>query len=281
MDHFTKALEHAQRDGTSVREWVQPERPRPYSETANEVYGRGVALDIQWMQGRHLLCEPGHEDPVVADTYRLLRTQVLQRLRPHGWKRLAITSPGPKAGKTLTSINLAISVARNGKQRVVLIDADLRKPSIAHELGIEVDAGLIDYLGAETALEDVALNPDSIPNLTIIPGRRVESIDAKPELLGSERMQRLLDQVVLSIDPALVIVDLPPVLVGDDAIRVGEYIDGVLLIIEEGSTEVEELKRAAELLESFNLIGSVLNKSVEKRKGMAGYYYTYANDGAG
>lgn len=276
MDHFSKALEHAQRDGTSVRDWVAPDRGSQEPQPGREVLGRPMSLDLDWLAEGHVLCGPGREDPVIADKYRLLRTQLLQRMRPNGWKRLAVSSPGPRAGKTLTSINLAISTARNGRERVVLVDADLRKPTVAHDLGLDVDAGLIDYLRGEKAVEDIALTLQEIPNLTVIPGRQVESSRAQPELLGSERMQVLLEQVVWSSDPALVIVDLPPVFVGDDVIRVGEHIDGVLMIIEEGSTDVEELKRAAELVARFNLIGTVLNKSMEKTKELGGYYYTAA-----
>lgn len=279
MDHFSKALEHAQRDGTSVRDWVQPSPSAPSTAPAGEVTGRAVSLDPDWLRSEHILAGPGKEDPVVADKYRLLRTQLLQRMRPHGWKRLAVTSPGPRAGKTLTSINLAISTARNGQQRVVLIDADLRKPTVAEALGIDADAGLIDFLGGDSALEEVALYVEDVPNLTVVPGRRLEGCDAKPELLGSERMQQLLDQVVWGVDPAMVIVDLPPVFVGDDVIRVGEYLDGVLMIVEEGSTDVEDLKRAAELVAKFNLIGTVLNKSMEKTRELGGYYYAYARAG--
>src|SRR4029077_16593111 len=101
------------------------------------------------LHSRHILCGRGKEDPAVSDRYRLLRTRVIQALKLNGANTLGVTSAGPKDGKTLTSINLAISLAREGSFKVVLIDADLRKPSLADDLGIAVSKGLIDYLSSD------------------------------------------------------------------------------------------------------------------------------------
>jgi capsular exopolysaccharide synthesis family protein len=277
MDHFSKALEHAEREGHRVRKWVQPSPVHSelrIQHVGDAVVGHRISLDLKHLSNRHILSGDETENAVIADKYRLLRTQLLQRMRVNNWSRLAITSPGPKAGKTMTSLNLAISIARDGNQRVVLIDADLRKPSIASELGLEVEFGLIDYLAGEVGADEVALISEEIPNLTIVPGRCIVGDEVRTELLGSSRALALLEEISRSGEPTIVLVDMPPVFVGDDVILLAEHLDCVLLIIEEGATEIEEMTTAADLLRQFNLIGTVLNKSTEKQKDLSGYYHT-------
>jgi protein-tyrosine kinase len=271
-DPISKALERAQRDGASVRSWVAPAARERAAVASAEVCTRRVALDPDHLAAHLVLSGPGHEDPVIADRYRLLRTQLLKRMLANGWTKLGITSAGPKAGKTLTSINLALSIARGGNQRVVLVDADLRKSSTADDLGIDGSVGLIDYLTTDLSLDAVAVSPTDLPNLMIIPGRRVDLSASTPEVLRSPKMIDLLHRVSAGTEPAIVVVDLPPVVVGDDVITVATHLDAVLLVIEEGGTDVNELKKAAELLADFNLLGSVLNKSTEKNKDVEGYY---------
>jgi protein-tyrosine kinase len=271
MDPISKALERAQRDGGSVRSWVAPAARERVAPPAADVATRQVVLDPDHLASRLVLSGPGHEDPVIADKYRLLRTQLLKRMLANGWTKLGITSAGPKAGKTLTAINLALSIARGGNQRVVLIDADLRKSSTADDLGLDGSIGLIDYLTTDLTLEAVAVSPSELPNLMIVPGRRVDISESTPEILRSAKMTDLLTRVN-GTEPVITVVDLPPVVVGDDVITVATHLDAVLLVIEEGGTDVDELKKAADLLADFNLLGSVLNKSTEKNKEVEGYY---------
>jgi len=278
MDQFSKALENAERQGHSVKDWVRP-APTPVAEEPDgaaqlQLASRSVELDYDFMRAHRILTGLGTDDPVVADKYRLLRTQLLQKMRAQGWTRLAVTSVHPKAGKTMNSINLAISIARDGNQRVVLMDVDLRKPSVGDDLGLEVSSGLIDYLSGDAEMSEVAVVSEEIPNLTIVPGRRLASEDISPERLSSGRMLEFLNMISAGSEPTIVLADLPPLFVGDDVILLGEHMDCVLLVVEEGVTEVEDLKKAGEMLAPFNLIGSVLNKSAEKRKEFSGYYHT-------
>lgn len=282
MDPFSKALEHAERDGHSVREWMKPttaQSAAPVQEPASVFEPRPVELDPRHLHSHLVLTGTNLDDPVIVDRYRVLRTQLVQRMKAHDWSRLAITSPGPKAGKTLTATNLAISIARDGSQPVVLIDADLRKPTIAETLGIEGGAGLVDYLKGDAAMEQVAVAAADLPNLLVVPGRPAEPDEARPELLSSPRMLTLLGEVAQRDRWTAVIVDLPPVFVGDDVMVLAEHMHGVLLIVEEGATEIGELTGAAELLAKFNLLGTVLNSSTEKRREYADYYYAASSNG--
>ena len=277
MDHFSKAIENAERQGHSVKDWVRPASPQPEARPGGaaqlQLAARPVQLDYDHMRSHKILSGSGTDDPVVADKYRLLRTQLLQKMRAQGWSRLAITSVHPKAGKTMNSINLAISIARDGNQRVVLMDVDLRKPSIGDELGLEESLGFVDYLTGDAEMSEVAVTCEEIPNLTIVPGRRPESQEILPERLSSGRMLEFLNTISTGSEPTIVLADLPPLFVGDDVILLGEHMDCVLLVVEEGVTEIEDLKKAGEMLQPFNLIGSVLNKSAEKRREFSGYYH--------
>lgn len=280
MDHISKALERAKSEQQSVRSWVRPEvSPEPDArggvrETVRveELRRDLVTLNPEVLKANHVLCGPASDDPAITDKYRLLRTRLLQLMSPQGWSKLGITSPGPRAGKTLNALNLAISIARDRNHHVFLIDADLRKPALAQTLGLDPDLGLIDYLASDVPIRDIAITPEALEHLTIVPGREVESVAEALGYLKSKKMSRLLDELDRSTGSTVIIVDLPPVLIGDDVITVASLLDTMLLIIDEGGTDLEDLKGTAELLEPFNLIGTVLNKSTERSRDVGGYY---------
>ena len=271
MDHISKALERATSERLSVRGWVQPLAPDMGRPTPVELPERRVAVSRAHLKAHHILSGRSEEDPVVSDRYRLLRTRIGQVMRQEGWSSLGITSPGSQAGKTLTSLNLAISAARDSSFTVVLIDADLRKPSIATDLGIDVERGLIDYLKGECSIDDMLVRPD-FENLIIVPGRRSDS-DVVPELLTSPRMKQLVDSVRGRDSSRVVVVDLPPALVGDDVVALAPLLDALLLVVSEGQTLIDELRQASELLKNFQLIGTVLNKSSNGTRHIDGYYH--------
>lgn len=280
------ALERAQsehrgvgtRSASSVRSWVQPAAQKLKKSSVAAVARREVQLDVELLKRNHVLCGPGLEDPNVSDQYRLLRTRVLQLMRAKRWHSVGITSPGAKAGKTLTSINLAISVARESNHDVVLIDADIRKPSIAVDLGIAVENSLADYLTGNCSLDGLLVSVAGVPNLTIIPGDQPHGTKPEPERLKSERMSDLLMNFTNLSRRTVVIVDMPPVLLGDDVIAVAELLDSMLIVVNEGVTNVDDLKEAAQVLADFNLMGTILNRSSLKPKDFAGYYRAGAAD---
>ena len=281
MDHISKALERAKSERKSVRDWVVKPEPshQPAQGLADEseaVVGPGRAVDVdrEVLKANHVLCGPSVDAPEITDKYRLLRTRVLQLMKPQGWTKLGITSPGPRAGKTLNSLNLAASIARDGNYHVVVIDADLRQPALAQTLGIEPELGIIDYLSGRASLNDIVMAPSAFENLSIIPGRHSESDAEAPEFLRSRRMSQLV-QNLEGASSTVVLVDLPPVFVGDDVIAVAPLLDCMLLVIDEGATTQDEVTGTVELLKDFNLLGTVLNRSSERHKEAIGYYQSY------
>ncbi len=208
----------------------------------------------------------GEQDRVGLTAYKMLRTQVLQRMTSRGWNTLGITSPAPADGKTLTAINLAISLARELNYTVLLVDADLRNPSIHKYFGMHVDLGIGDYLLNGAAMEQVLVNP-SIERLVLLPGRT--PVENSSEILASPAMGNLVQELKSRYPSRLVLFDLPPVLSADDALAFAPFVDAFLMVIRDGKTGRTELEHAMEILKDATIIGTVLNASDEK---ISAYY---------
>lgn len=193
-----------------------------------------------------------------AEPYRQLRTQVLQKLRANNWKTLAITSPNGNAGKTLTAINLAISLSKEVNQTVMLVDLDLRDPSVLSTLEIEVDYGLVDHLKGDVSVGDILVNP-GLERLVILPGKA--DINYSSELLSSPEMKNLLTDLTSRYESRIIIFDMPGLLVGDDTLAFAPYVDAALLVVEEGVTTPDDVQRSLQMLEGTNLLGTILNKA--------------------
>jgi protein-tyrosine kinase len=214
-----------------------------------------VAKDI--LQDRRIIT--GFDQGAFIDAYKILRTQVLQRLREQNWNSLAITSPGFNEGKTLTAINLAISLAMEVNYTVLLVDADLRHPSVHSYFGIDAEYGLSDYLTTDKPLSELLVHPGEIPGFVILPGGKPLANSA--EMLNSPKMARLVEELKARYPSRIVIFDLPPLLSAADTLAFSPYVDAALLVIEDGKTQIEDAKHAFELLRGTNVIGTVLNKS--------------------
>jgi capsular exopolysaccharide synthesis family protein len=197
----------------------------------------------------------------LTDIYRMLRAQVLRNLRATDSSTVAICSANSGEGKTLTAANLAISMAMEPNQTVLLVDLDLRRPRIQEYFGLkEVEAGLCDYLDGKADLADAFANP-GIHGLVLLPVRR--RLINSSELLSSPRMQHLLSELKGRYSDRIVIYDLPPLLATDDSLVVLPYIDTSLLVVREGVTRAGEIQRSLRLLENHKLLGTVLNDSAE------------------
>jgi capsular exopolysaccharide synthesis family protein len=210
------------------------------------------------LRQHRVLVGDGNSDELTA--YRMLRTQVLQRMTANRWSTLAITSPGAGQGKTLTAINLAISLGRDVHHTALLADFDLRKPGIHRHFDFDPKHGISDYLLYDTPLHEMLFNP-GIERLVILPGR--EPLFNSSEMLTSPKMTQLVSELKTRYPSRFVLFDLPPLLSADDALAFTPYVDAVLLVLEEGKTEKEEVQHAIGLLQHANILGTVLNKSEE------------------
>lgn len=277
-DPISKALARAQGENASVRDWALPKNeasghvPGMPKRTA-EPLGDVVELDEEELRFRNVLAQNEQEQSLIADRYRLLRTRIRQVMTPKGWTKLGITSPSSQEGKTLTAINLALAASRDAESRVVLIDADLRRPAVSKYLGLQREKGLQDYLVGSATLEEVVCRPANFPNLSILPTQLSEYSALSSESLGSNRLQSLMAE--LDQEGALVIVDLPPTLVADDVISLGPLLDALMIVIRDGKTRSDDLEQTAALLSDFNVLGTVLNGVDEDTRGLYGYYYAH------
>lgn len=208
----------------------------------------------------------------VQEAYKTLRTNVRFFLQSKGCKRISITSPVAGEGKSITLLNLAISVAEDG-HKVLLIDADLRRPALARLLVEKATPGLSNVLAGLDNAED-AIRRELYPNLDVL-----FSGDVPPnpsELLGSEKMRELVATMSEKYD--YILVDTPPVNVVSDASIVANLLDGVLLLVRQGSSRKDSVKRAVANLELTGIkpLGFVLN-GVDLNRGKSyGYGYNYS-----
>lgn len=228
---------------------------------------RTVILDPEVLRDNRIVM--GLYNDHRADVFRVLRTNVLRQLRKNNWNSFAVTSATPGAGKTFVSLNLAIAIALEGNQSVLLVDADFRRPLLARYLGLPVEAGLVDYLEGGTALESILINP-GIPRLVVLPGR--DSPVNSSELISSPRMSALIHEMKARYESRIIIYDIPPLFVADDALLLMPRVEGVLLVVEDSRNTAEELEGSIHLLEHTNLLGLVLNKS---RQSLPRYQYPY------
>jgi capsular exopolysaccharide synthesis family protein len=262
MERIKQALERARQE--QVRQMgsgtmhplapiESPESQIKYSET------RVNPINTQLLRKNRIIT--GTETDEVTSAYKILRTQVLQRMVAKNWNALAVTSPGPGQGKTVTAINLAISLAREVHHTVLLVDLDMRRPSVHRYLGIEVGIGVSDVLTKNAAISQALVNP-GIERLVVLPGR--EALPNSSELLKSPRMRQLVKELKSRYLTRFIIFDLPPLLSVDDAIAFAPYVDAALVVVAEGITTKDELQNASSLLVNTPVIGTVLNRSSEK-----------------
>lgn len=194
-----------------------------------------------------------------VDAYKILRTQVMHRLRENGWNVLGVTSPGYGEGKTLTAVNLAVSLAMETTQTVLLVDSDLQNPNVHRVFGLGECCGLADYLLDDQRVEDLLFHP-GIGRFVLLPGGR--AISNSTEILTSPKMLALVEEFKHRYASRVVIFDLPPLLHTADVLAFSPYTDALLLVVEEGKTTGEELQRALALVKNSRpVLGTVLNKA--------------------
>lgn len=196
-----------------------------------------------------------------AQIFRTLRTKVIQKMRSNKWNTLAITSPSEDGGKSLIACNLAVALAMEVNQTVLLVDLNLRNPSVAENFGLNPEKNIYDYLKGRADPSELMVNP-GIERLVIVPGGVAEGNSS--ELLSSPRMKAFIKETKKRYKSRIVIYDLPAVLPTDDALSVLGDIDAALLVVTEGMNNREEIERSRDLISITNVLGSVLNKSTDK-----------------
>jgi Mrp family chromosome partitioning ATPase len=194
-----------------------------------------------------------------AAAFRMLRTQILQRLQEHSWRSLAIFSPRADEGKTTTAINLAISLANDHSHTVLLVDFDLKRPAMAAKLGLNPEKGADDILRGEARIEECLYHPEGFDRLVVLPARAAMSNSS--EALAGPRGRELVAELRSRYPDRLLLFDLPPILGADDALAFAPLVECGLVVVAEGSTRREDLLRCMELLRKIPIVGTVLNRA--------------------
>ncbi len=212
-----------------------------------------------------------------SEAYRVLRTNIQVANVDQPVKTLLVTSPNPVEGKSLTAANLAVVMAQAGL-RTVLIDADLRRPSQHRLFGVTNDFGLTNGLLQQDLAADGYIHSTEVENLRLVTSGQIPPNPT--ELLGSKRMQRLIHALRDQAD--MIILDSPPCLPLADAAVLARQVDGVLLVVDAGSTRRDSATRAKEALERAGgkVLGVALNRVSARGSGYYHYYYYYySSDG--
>jgi protein-tyrosine kinase len=197
----------------------------------------------------------------LGEGYKVLRTHLLHHTAQEGRNTLMITSPLPGEGKTVTAINLAITLSHEINHTVLLVDADLRSPCITRYFGLGDQPGIVDYLIGGVPIPELLIHPQGISKLVVLPAGRADPQAA--ELLNYPVMRDLVQELKHFYPNRYVIFDLPPLLIYADALAFAPLMDGILVVVEAHKTPKESIQRCQEMLQKFKLLGFVLNKVEE------------------
>lgn len=226
--------------------WVSPEY----------TISRHVTLDPRHLEAHRCVGFFPRAGELAA--YKMLRTQLLQGLRGQDRNVIMVTSALPGEGKTLTAINLSLTLAREFSQTVLLVDADFRRQAVHRSLGYDSDRGLAEHLFGGIALSEVTVWP-GVEKLTVISGGPGRAQDGS-EILSSPPMRELVQELKTRYPERLVIFDLPAVLDGDDALAFAQLADGIVFVVEAHRTQIPEVVNALDMLPEDKLAGVVLNR---------------------
>jgi non-specific protein-tyrosine kinase len=271
MSKLKQALEKAKKDrGEAASAEVRVVESAEPSTAADEgIAGLPESTPIKplYTSTKVMTCDSDflHKNRVIsvctkdeADRLKILRTQILNKMSEEGKNTLMITSANPGEGKTLTAINLAISFSHQFNKTVLLVDSDIKKPTIHKYLGLENGPGLADCLVEKNSITDGLVNP-GMDRIVILRGGSPRTNSA--ELLGSKKMIALLKEMKERYPERFIIFDAPPVLTSADPLVLANQVDGILLVVEAEKTTREDVLKVLEMMQDKPFIGTVFNKS--------------------
>ena len=271
MDRIQRALDLSKVQRNPVQQPPAPAADDPRAERValSREFSLGsvesiARVPVDWAALKERRVIATDDAQPAGQAYRMLRTQVLQRARSHGLTTLGVVSAINGEGKTLTAINLALSLAAEPNQTVVLMDLDLRRPSVASTLGLSAERGLDSWFGGDEPTKNVCYSIEGVERLYVLP--TLAPVSGSSEILAGIGARKLFNELKGRDPGRLLIVDLPPVLLSDDALTVAPLLDGVVLVVNERRTRREDVVRVVELLGNTRIVGTVLNRSSESEK---------------
>jgi len=206
-------------------------------------------------------------DPYYYEMVKGLRAKVEYKMDTLNLRVIAVSSAVAGEGKTMTAIQLAANMASTGRKKVLLVDMDLRKSSIAKQLGMDPHSGLSEFLSGSLPKEKI-LRETAVPGLSVIVGGK--TISSPTDMLAGEKFRSLLRELRERFD--LVILDTPPILPVPDAVTVSEQVDGFIFLFRFSHTPHHLFHQAIEDLGERKIVGVVLNCEEKKPDK---YYHKY------
>lgn len=226
------------------------------------------------LSARNKLVSITEKDGLAAEKFRFLAVRLRHLQQQRSLRRLLITSSMPEEGKSTVTANLACTLANKRSQKILLIEGDLRRPTMANTFGLGPVRGMSEYLqgGPKTTLPIYRLEAVGI---WILPAGAVP--ENPLELIQSGRLSVLMNQLNASFD--WIVIDSPPLLPLADTSVLARLSDGILLVARQGTTGKEQLQRAAEAVEKSKLLGTVVNSSTSSLH--SDYYQHYGYSASG
>ena len=273
MDRIQRALDMAKLQGqrAAAPAPVPPPTEDPRTERAalNREFSLGSVesigrLRLDWAALKERRVISATDTQPAGQAYRMLRTQVLQRARSSGLGTLGVISAVNGEGKTLTAVNLALSLAAEPNQTVLLLDLDLRRPAVARTLGLAAERGLESWFGGDVSIRNVCYGVEGVERFFVFP--TMTPVTGSSEVLAGIATRKLFTDLKGRDPGRLLVVDLPPVLLSDDALTIAPLLDAVVLVVNERRTKREDIVRVVELLGNTRIVGTVLNRSSESEQ---------------
>jgi protein-tyrosine kinase len=216
------------------------------------------------------------KDSPAAEQYKILREQIKRLRAEAGIRTFAISSPVKRDGKTTVAVNLAAALALDYEEKVLLIDGDLRSPSVHRYLNLQGSPGLADFLGSNhhPGVKDL-VRDTFLPSLRVLPAGRPSSFSS--ELLAKDKMSQVMEEIRTEFPGYQIIIDCPPVLSTPDPLVIARQVDGVLMVMRAGKTPRDYLIKALQSINSNKVLGVILNGA---DLGISSKYYYYSAQGS-
>ncbi len=270
MEHIREAIEFAKQG-----QIVSPQPPgfdstaQPHPANVSPIGIEDVRLNAVHLEDNRIVAHDIADDR--TKSIDMLRTQVLQSMNLNSWHFLGVTSPMPGCGKSVVSINLALSIARLSERSVLLVDLDFQKPQVAKYLGLKRDRGILGVLEGRTKLM-AATKRVSIYNYQLFALPCEASTPRSSEFMSSRAIVSTMQEIKREFRSSTIIFDLPPILPSDEVLSILPSIDCVLMVAAAGNSTVPQIKECCKYLEATPVVRFVLNKASETVAPYYGYY---------
>ncbi|QUJ69301.1 XrtA-associated tyrosine autokinase (plasmid) [Photobacterium sp. GJ3] len=239
-----------------------------------------IEIDIHRLQEMGMVSHTNEKANVtITNEYRAIKQKLFHNAFSAGAQfhqranLVMVTSASPQEGKTFTAVNLALSMSSEKDKTVLLVDADVLKPGVSDLLGIETRPGLIDFLQGQVSTLSEIIYPTSIPNLRIIPAGQPHHLSN--ELLASNKMERLMNELAHRYPDRMVIFDCPPVLGVVETMTLSKLLGQALFVVEQDKSRLDDIEAAVSQLNKDMAIGFVMNKAVRNVLGQYRHGHDY------